>query len=44
VEPCEQLLASGINADTVDAILTRSADALAEPHADLPGELRDAQR
>jgi len=36
------LFSSRISAGTVDAILARSADALAEPHADLLGELRGA--
>jgi transposase len=42
VELCEQLFSSRISAGTVDAILSRAADALAEPHADLLAELRSA--
>jgi transposase len=42
VECCEQLFSSRISAGTVDAILGRAAEALAEPHADLLGELRGA--
>jgi hypothetical protein len=42
VELCEQLFSSRISAGTVDAILSRAADALAEPHADLLTELRSA--
>ncbi len=40
VECCEQLFSSRISTGTVDAILGRAADALAEPHADLLGRLR----
>jgi transposase len=42
VELCEQLFSSRISAGTVDAILDRTAEALAEPHADLLEELRGA--
>jgi transposase len=40
VECCEQLFSSRISTGTVDAILDRTAQALAEPHADLLGALR----
>lgn len=40
VECCEQLFSSRISTGTVDAILDRAAQALAEPHADLLGALR----
>jgi transposase len=40
VELCEQLFSSRISTGTVDAILARTANALAEPHADLLGRLR----
>jgi transposase len=40
VELCEQLFSSRISTGTVDAILSRAAEALAEPHADLLQELR----
>ncbi len=40
VELCEQLLASRIASGTVDAILARTADALAEPCEDLLERLR----
>ena len=40
MECCEQLFSSRISTGTVDAILGRAADALAEPHADLLGRLR----
>ena len=40
VELCEQLFGSRISTGTVDAILTRASEALAEPHADLLGALR----
>jgi len=42
VELCEQLFGSRISTGTVDAILARASDALAEPHADLLGALRSA--
>jgi transposase len=42
VELCEQLFGSRISTGTVDAILARASDALAEPHADLLGALRGA--
>jgi transposase len=42
VELCEQLFSSRISAGTVDAILSRTADALVEPHAELLRELRGA--
>ena len=41
VECCEQLFSSRISTGTVDAILDRAAQALAEPHADLLGRLRE---
>ena len=40
VELCEQLFGSRISTGTVDAILARASDALADPHADLLGALR----
>ena len=40
VECCEQLFSSRVSTGTVDAILDRTAQALAEPHADLLGALR----
>ncbi len=40
VECCEQLFSSRVSTGTVDAILDRTARALAEPHADLLGALR----
>jgi transposase len=40
VECCEQLFSCRISTGTVDAILDRTAQALAEPHADLLGALR----
>jgi transposase len=40
VELCEQLFASRIAAGTVDAILARTADALAEPYEDLLDRVR----
>jgi transposase len=40
VELCEQLFSSRISTGTVDAILTRAADALAEPCADLLERVR----
>ncbi|MCA1679825.1 MAG: IS66 family transposase, partial [Actinobacteria bacterium] len=42
VELCEQLFASRISTGTIDAILTRAGDALAEPYADLLDRVRDA--
>jgi transposase len=42
VECCEQLFSSRISTGTVDAILSRTAQALTEPHADLLGALRGA--
>ncbi len=44
VECCEQLFSSRISTGTVDAILDRAAQALAEPHADLLGALRGSGR
>jgi Transposase IS66 family len=42
VECCEQLFSSRISTGTVDAILNRTAQALAEPHAELLAALRGA--
>jgi transposase len=42
VELCEQLFASRISTGTIDAILTRAGDALAEPYADLLDRVRSA--
>lgn len=42
VELCEQLFSSRISTGTVDAILQRAADALAEPCEDLLERVRDA--
>ena len=42
VECCEQLFGSRISTGTVDAILTRASEALADPHADLLAQLRAA--
>ena len=42
VELCEQLFGSRISTGTVDAILARASEALAEPHADLLVALRGA--
>jgi len=42
VELCEQLFSSRISTGTVDAILARASDALADPHADLLEQLRAA--
>lgn len=42
VELCEQLFSSRISTGTIDAILTRAGDALAEPYADLRGRVRGA--
>ena len=43
VELSEQLFSSRISTGTVEAILSRSAEALAEPHADLLERLRSAR-
>jgi len=42
VELCEQLFSARISTGTVDAILTRASDALAEPCADLLERVRSA--
>lgn len=42
VELCEQLFSSRISTGTIDAILTRAGDALAEPYADLLERVRSA--
>lgn len=42
VELCEELFGARISSGTVDAILTRTAAALGEPHDDLLGRLRAA--
>jgi transposase len=42
VELCEQIFGSRISTGTVDAILARASEALAEPHADLLATLRGA--
>ncbi|MDP8909658.1 MAG: hypothetical protein M3N47_11215 [Chloroflexota bacterium] len=42
VELCEQLFAARISTGTIDKILTRASDALAEPYADLLGCVRGA--
>jgi transposase len=42
VELCEQLFSSRISTGTIDAILTRAGDALAEPYADLLDRVRGA--
>jgi transposase len=42
VELCEQLFASRISIGTIDAILTRTGDALSEPYADLLERVRSA--
>ena len=42
VELCEQLFGSRISTGTVDAILARVSDALAEPYDDLLGRVRGA--
>ena len=44
VECCEQLFGARISTGTVDAILARVADALAEPDADLLERVRAAGR
>ena len=43
VELCEELFGARVSSGSVDAILTRVADALAEPHADLLGRLRSSR-
>jgi hypothetical protein len=43
VELIEELFGARISSGTIDAILTRTAAALAEPHDDLLGRLRGAQ-
>ncbi len=43
VELAEQLFGSRISTGTVDAILTRIGEALADPHADLLGQLRSSR-
>ena len=43
VELCEQLFGSRISTGTVDAILARSADALAEPYEDLLERVRHSK-
>jgi transposase len=42
VELCEQLFSSRISTGTIDAILTRAGDALADPYADLLDRVRSA--
>jgi transposase len=42
VELCEQLFSSRISTGTIETILTRAADALSEPCADLLQHVRDA--
>jgi transposase len=42
VELCEQLFASRTSTGTIDAILTRAGDALAEPYADLLDRVRSS--
>jgi transposase len=42
VELCEQLFQARISTGTVDAILSRTADALAEPYADLLDRVRSS--
>jgi transposase len=42
VECCEQLFSCRISTGTVEAILDRAAQALAKPHADLLGRLRES--
>jgi hypothetical protein len=42
VELCEQLFSSRISTGTIDAILTRAGDALAEPYADLLDRVRSS--
>jgi transposase len=39
---CEQLFSSRISTGTIDAILTRAGDALAEPYADLLDRIRSS--
>jgi transposase len=43
VECCEQLFSSRVSTGTVDAILARAGDALAEPHTDLLERLRTSR-
>jgi transposase len=43
VECCEQLFGARVSAGTIDAILTRVADALADPDADLLKRVRNAK-
>lgn len=43
VELCEQLFSSRVSTGTVDAILTRTSEALSEPHADLLERLRKSR-
>ena len=43
VELCEQLFASRVSTGTIEAILARTADALADPHDDLLGRLRSSR-
>jgi transposase len=43
VELCEQLFSSRISTGTVEAILTRTGEALSEPHSDLLERLRSAR-
>jgi transposase len=43
VELCEQLFGARISTGTVDAILARAADALAEPYADLLARVRHSK-
>ena len=43
VELCEELFGARICAGTVDAILTRVADALADPYQDLLGRVRSSE-
>lgn len=42
VELCEELFGARISSGTVDAIIERAAETLAEPHADLLAQLRTA--
>lgn len=44
VELCEQLFGSRISSGTVDAILARTGDALADPYADLLDRVRGAEQ
>jgi transposase len=43
VELCEQLFSSRMSTGTVEAILTRTGEALSEPHSDLLERLRSAR-